>query len=542
MKKYRKLFLGVLGVLVVAGACSYGVLADKDTGKTKEQTAQEQRVEEQREKIKEIYTESYQTKAAENLEQRKKSQEYTLTSPLVEENPFGTNTLSLYVYFKTEKPARISYTVHVNDKEISDFTKSPHEEAGMEHEFSLIGLIPSMENEITLKAVYADGTEETKTFTHTAGNLLGNESVKLDTRQEEMENAQTLSEGLYVVLGNDSDELDFMYYYDNQGILRGEVPLIGYRSHRILFDNDRMYYSISETKMAAVNPLGQVEKIYSLGDYKLHHDYVFDDDGNLLILASDTRQDSVEDVIISLNKESGAVAEVLDLEEIFGEYKKTCKNNSDGELDWMHINTIQWMGDGQILLSSRETSSILKISDIYGTPTLDYMIGPKAFWEGTGFETKLLNQNGTFVLQGGQHTVTYQPDDSLPEGSYYLYMFDNHSGVSESQPDFDWNSQGDYSAKAVGGENSYYYKYLVNENDKTFSLVSSFKVPYSGYVSSVQEKDGTIIVDSGMPGVFGEYDTEGNLLKEFMMEHEKFIYRVFKYDFEGFYFESENQQ
>ena len=112
---------------------------------------------------------------------------------------------------------------------------------------------------------------------------------RLDTDMKQ--SADQLEDGLYVILGNDSSSMDFMYYYDNSGVLRGEVPLLDYRSHRLLFDDNSMYYSISEKKMAQVNRLGQVTKVYNLGDYSLHHDYVFDENGNMLILATDTTQD-----------------------------------------------------------------------------------------------------------------------------------------------------------------------------------------------------------------------------------------------------------
>ena len=154
-----------------------------------------------------------------------------------------------------------------------------------EHEFQVIGLIPDMENKVTFFLTEEDGSTDTKEIVFEMGSLIGTEDVQLDT--DVAGDASQLEDGLYVVLGNDSTALDFMYYYDNNGTLRGEVPLLGYRSHRLIFDKDSMYYSISETKMAQVSRTGQVTNVFDLGDYEVHHDYVFDDNGNMLILASD---------------------------------------------------------------------------------------------------------------------------------------------------------------------------------------------------------------------------------------------------------------
>ena len=107
------------------------------------------------------------------------------------------------------------------------------------------------------------------------------------------------------------------------------MPIIGYWSHRLLFDENSMYFSISETKMVQMNRLGQVTKVYDLGNYKLHHDYVVDDNGTMLILATDTTQDSVEDIILRLDVESGAVTEVLDLGDLFADFKEECQKNSE---------------------------------------------------------------------------------------------------------------------------------------------------------------------------------------------------------------------
>lgn len=231
---------------------------------------------------------------------------------------------------------------------------------------------------------------------------------------------------------------------------------------------------------------------------------------------------------------------MLDLEELFPDYKETCIKNDDGELDWMHINTIQWTGDDAVLLSSRETSTILMITDIYDSPKVQYMIGEESFWEGTGYEELLLQKDesmGTFSNTGGQHSISYVKDETLDEGEYYLYLFNNNFGTSNSNPSYDWKQIDGMETSMKEGTTSYYYKYKINENDGTYSLVQSFEVPFSAYVSSAQEYDGNLIIDSGMQGIFGEYDSNGNLIQEFQMKlADEYIYRVYKYSFSGFYF------
>ena len=123
-------------------------------------------------------------------------------------------------------------------------------------------------------------------------------------------------------------------------------------------------------------------------------------------------------------------------------------------------------------------------------------------------------------------------------------MYNNNFGTSPSQPDYDWsqigglNTTSNYKMKsaALASAKSYYYKYLVDENAGTYTLVKSFSVPYSSYISSVQDYNGSVIVDSGGQGILGEYDSDGDLLKQYSIKMSNYmIYRVYKYDFDGFY-------
>ena len=84
--------------------------------------------------------------------------------------------------------------------------------------------------------------------------------------------------------------------------------------------------------------------------------------------------------------------------------------------------------------------------------------------------------------------------------------------------------------------NSQVYVYLVDEGERTFSLVHSFDVPYSSIVSNVTPSGENLVVNSGTANVFGEYDIQGGLIRQFSYECELQTYRVMKDDFDSFWF------
>nr|WP_303792346.1 aryl-sulfate sulfotransferase [Bifidobacterium catenulatum] len=248
--------------------------------------------------------------------------------------------------------------------------------------------------------------------------------------------------------------------------------------------------------MVAMNRLGKLEKIYDLGsDYILHHDYAMDANGDIVLLATEMNRDdnAVQDQVIKLSTSTGIVTRLVDFGELFADYKASTTHagtdesdsSSQNRWDWLHCNTIQLLDDGSALFSARETSTIIKVDDLESDPTLDYMIGEPSVWSGTDEASSFLTKDGDFSDTGGQHSITYVADDSLPDGQYYLYMFDNNFGTSLTRPDFDWTVIDGISTELSSDKaKSQYRKYLVDENAGTYTEVSSFDVPYSPYVSS----------------------------------------------------------
>ena len=539
--------LAAIAVIVVALLC---LLPQPDVNATVRQT----RIERLNALVENVYTADFQQMRQEQLIAERDEEPRTIDNIYVKDDPYATNTRSLYVYFTTEQPATVSYTVAAEG--YPDFSADAYEGvygATTEHEFLVLGLLPDVTNTITLTITDETGDTTERVIEREGLGLLGTEEVRLEQPVQPAEGTD-LGNGLYAILGNDSDDQDFMFYYDANGVLRGEVPILFYRSHRLLFDDDGlMWFSASTEKMAAMDRLGRLVKILDLGDrYILHHDYAFDADQNLVLLATElNRSDGcVQDQIVKLDTDTGKVTPLLDMGDMFPEYKMSTDHagidesdlSATGKWDWIHFNTIQMLPDGSALLSARETSTIIKIDDLEGTPTLDYMIGEPSVWAGTPQEDDFLTKVGDFPDTGGQHSITYVDDPALSDGQYYLYMFDNNYGSAQTRPDFDWTVIDGIVTKysiATEGAYSQYRRYLVDENAGTYTEVNAFDVPYSPLVSSAQELDGgRVLIDSGMQGLFGVYDeSTGELLAQYRMKlNTSYIYRVYEYDFKGFYF------
>ena len=476
-----------------------------------------------------------------------KEQDHKMEDPLLIFDPYGTNTTSLYIWFEEEEASALSYTIQCDG--YADFNRTLYsnseDNTSSTHEHQLIGLVPGESNTITLSAKDSDGTLlEHVEFTVEAPQLSSGYPTQIEKNTE---NDTELSEGLYMTFGLNYSYDGYSFLIDNEGTVRGELPLDGDMIENIMFYDDAMFYSVDLSKAVRIDRLGKVIAVYEFPEYELHHDYVLNSDGEIIALATEYAKDSVEDIIIAIDLESGDVEKIIDFDEVMGDYKALTQPYSADSMwgsqdwDWLHFNSIQLVNEDEMILSSRETSTIMKFDNIYDDITIDYFIGPENVWADTAYSQYLLTKEGNFTNAAGQHNVVYETDDSLEEGQYYLYFYNNNFWSYESRSESISGSEGNSTSFQDDGNSiSYYTRYLVDENEGTYQLVDSLSVPYSSIVSSVQWYGDELIVNSGMRTEFYIYDADGELLASYAYndaDESIFLgYRIYKYSFTDFWF------
>ena len=533
MKKTTVYSLGILLLFAVSG-CGNSSDSSDDISTTKDNVSSAAPLTVQQLTAQEtMQTAEAQQQVSEELATLTTEKDYTLSQPLAVWNPYGTVANSLYLSFEMEEGHQLSYTISAPGYE--DFSKTAQQTAGA---YLLIGFIPSVENTLTLTITDADQAVVTQQSYAVTPPDYPFETLQL--QQTQGTTSEELGDGLYALIGAGTGHT---FLFDNSGVIRADLLTSGYRADRIVETAGGLILANSNNQIVRLTPLGQLEWFYELSGYELHHDFALVDDATLLVLASKVGAATKEDQILRLDLESGEFSTLVDMTELLSEYVNIANTSDNEDWDWLHLNTIDLINEDEVVVSSRETSAIIKISNVYSDPTLDYLVGEEDIWADTSYSEKVLTQVGEFPNSGGQHSVTYQASDSLAEGQYYQYFYNNNVWWHASNPEYD-GSIPEGTGDKEEGDKSMYYKYLVDETAGTYELVQSIDLPYSSIVSNVQQiGDDRLIINSGYNvHLVEEYTTDGTLIASFdysdLLQETgmELGYRAFKLSFTNFWF------
>ena len=485
---------------------------------------------------KDIYNVEKSAQIREKLELMKRKNTYSVDTPLWVYNPFGTNKLSLYVYFKTPEAYSVKYTIHTDDREIPDFTRKLYSSKGellKEHEYQITGLVPGEKNYILL-SLYNKKGEMEKQLVYSITPATPKDAPKLRLTGIEGKSSEKLATGLYVFMGED------IYFYDNSGVLRAMLPMVDSKAANLIFVDGQMVYNYSKNGFTVVDELGQVLENYSMKNYKVAGDFVYDGYGNLFVLASSTKAQTTADRIVSVDMKTGKEKEVLDFAEVFPEMKKKASKGKADKLNWLNLNSIAMVGGDSVVVSSKELSSIIKVDGLNSAkPSVDYILSQDTVWKDSEYENllyaKTTSEEGDklFKSQFGQGSLEVVKDAVTEQ--YYITMFNHNYGNSSTRKDLDWAEVEGVGTKKKDAAASKYYKYYVDEEASIYMLSDSFNVPYStnGSLFSYGEH---FVINTPDAKCVNEYDKEGRLIRGLEYGGKNKPVRVQKQDMKAFWY------
>lgn len=272
-----------------------------------------------------------QTEAEKAMLDELENGNYTLENPLVKLNPYFINPLAAVILFKTEK--EVAVTVRV-------LGKTP--EATMEHTFPkatthilpVLGLYGGYENTVEIE-LYRGAKNTVKIQTEPLSNDVP-ELVHMNTTYHYLRDELIIVSPALTDLATGFDfagdvrwHLNIPTVFDIKRARNGNI-LIG--THRLL----RLPYYMSG--IYEMTMVGKVIKEFTIpGGY--HHDQFELENGNLLILTEDLTSETVEDMCVMVDRNTGEIIKTWDYKD-FLDPAKVARSGSWTEEDWFHNNAV----------------------------------------------------------------------------------------------------------------------------------------------------------------------------------------------------------
>lgn len=461
---------------------------------------------------KDIYNTKNSKRTREELEKLKKKNSYNMDAPLWAYNPFGTNQLSLYLYFNTADAYRVEYTIHTNDSDMADFNRSCYGSnmAQKEHEYQILGLTPEKENYIILKFYDSKGElKNRKVYSITPPRIKGLNQQMMVVDGTSMEQ---ISQGLYFFLGHDWENKKAprgIWVYDNSGVLRGAIPTVSGRAMELLELPDGLLYNYSNTGLAKVDRYGQVTAVYNLKSHTLSGGFTYDGYGHIVCLVSKKGAKTRGDRLLTLDLTEGKVGKEISLSAVI-------KGVSKKQKDWLQADSITMIGSSGVLISSQRLSSLIRIQNIFSeNPMVSYVIGPASTWEKSDYTRLSYAEEDATAEPYKPSGLTLKEDARAAEGIFSVVFYNN----------------------IKAGKEGTMYEYTINESDGTYYLEDSFGLAKSVRENSVQAYKEHTVVNSSEDCMVTEYDEKGKAILSLKYNIEKYTPKVYKMDMKGFWFQ-----
>ena len=403
----------------------------------------------------------------------------TIQHPKIVMNPYLINPLCALVLFQTKEAVAPTLVVHGKRYERENITHTF--KAATEHILPVLGLYEDYENRITV--TLPDGTHTELTIS----------TGKLPDKVCRCLNIQASLEYLgdnIMFLTPAGKNLPTAYDY------KGDIRWI--LTENTMFDIKRMkngnivtgssrfcHMPYNSTGLVEINLLGKIYKEYRMpGNY--HHDHFEMEDGNILALTQDFFRDTVEDMCVLLDRNTGDILKTWD-------YRKVLPidvggSGSQDEHDWFHNNAVWYdKKTHSLTLSGRHQDAIINLD--YETGDLNWILGDPEGWPEEMVKKyffKPVGDMSRFDWQYEQHACVVCPDGDI-------MCFDNGQYRAKSRENYIENKEN--FSRGV--------RYRIDTDKMEIEQVWQYGKErgqefFSGYISNVEYYDeGHYMIHSG---------------------------------------------
>lgn len=397
----------------------------------------------------------------------------------VQVNPSGYAPLTALLSLETNETVSVEVSVIGRNGSASTITRR-FNGTGTNFDLEILGLYANYENQVEINLLDAQGSVlETQTLSVQTSPLIAEmPEITIDV-------PSNATEPVYNFVNYFGFIDDFRpqrpFIFDQFGEIRWYLD---FSSHPTLFD---LFYDNGMTRLQngnllfgdgltrtiyEIDLLGRIADSWSLQGNGFHHHVIEKPNGNLLVTINDASKSTVEDVIIEIDRSSGAFSNTWDLNNSLDNSRRAWPTDlADLNVDWFHANSIEYSSQDDEIIVSGRTQGIVKLN---AQNEVSYILAPHREWNTSGGGTEL----SQFLLT---------PLDANDEAIMDADVLDG----SENHPDFEWSwyqhspilmpngnlmvfDNGDNRNYTNAGPYSRAVEYEIDEVNKTIKQVWSY--------------------------------------------------------------------
>lgn len=346
---------------------------------------------------------------------------YTPEEPLVVNDPYGMSPLTAVIGFVTTEPSRVDIEVEGKD----EFTTVKHsfEEPATVHILPVHGLYSAQSNKVNLKITTEAGAETQSTVTIDTDPLP--EDIALATVKTSMPEKMQAGFTLFSQAGMN---LNYPLAIDSNGDIRwylsdkslgGAMTTVVLKNGNIIIGSGKAVPDsiFSQISMYEMSMLGKYVFEYEV--FGVHHDVKEKENGNLLAAAITEGGDTINDIIVEIDRKTGEIINTIDLRKIIPLEKYVSKKDyGDDENNWLHNNGMWYLEEeNALVISGRVQDLVAKIN--LNDNSLVWALTSGVAGDGKLMEPYILKSEGeNFKYPVAQHAPVVMPDGRI-------ILFDN---------------------------------------------------------------------------------------------------------------------